>query len=51
MMRALYEKPQVEEILLTAWDAIALSVDDDDDGFAGGVPFGLRDNFNVFEDE
>ena len=50
-MRLPYEAPDLEEILLQSLDAIAASNleegdDDGDDGFQGGVPFGLRDIFN-----
>ena len=47
-MRELYQAPDCEEILLQSVHPIALSEgeDDGDDGFQGGVPFGLRDAFD-----
>ena len=46
-MPALYEAPDCTVILLQSIDPIALSEGDGDgdDGFQGGVPFGLRDTF------
>ncbi len=46
-MLEIYEAPDCEEILLHPIDPIALSEDNEDDDFQGGVPFGLRD---IFED-
>ena len=47
-MKKLYEAPEAEELLFLSADPIALSEDTGvDDGFSGGVPFSIRDLFNV----
>lgn len=38
-MRELYEAPEAEEILFLTSEPIALSEEDEDDDFNGGVPF------------
>ena len=49
-MPQIYEAPQYEELLLLPMDPIALSEGEEEDDFMGGVPFSLRDTFEVSDD-